>query len=447
MGGIACGIRRKILIFNTSENLLHDPISVVDPECYDSRIKIDTETPVVVVYNNYHYENLLPVDEQDRQETIRLVDSYIKDRYKEEYGFTKKDITYLISPSPRNTRQGIKCPQQDSAKSNTNSKLRAMYPGKIKQSKQSYNLVNQEVQNKKSKFESEGLEEQEKQPWTTVFSKQNQERKVENSQKNKQKTTCQPKIKKKSEEKLNSTNNQEKCLKGETDKKIQSDAKLKNPVVEKECFKWGHVMFEEMENKKIKCGFCQSECLRLISHLNGSSKCSHGINMVEFKFFYNKYNQRKRIKKSEQKRKADDQEGFNENISKRVKKCEQKKKAENPDKFKEDKNDRTKKYEQQKKAKNPDKFKEEQHDRKKKSEQQKKAEDPDKFKENLRERKVKSRNMVNANDRLLKFRKKIQYGPIFVCTSCHQKLFINQVEELTNKLKEEINKVDKDIRA
>ena len=221
MGGIACGIRRKILIFNTSENLLHDPISVVDPECYDSRIKIDTETPVVVVYNNYHYENLLPVDEQDRQETIRLVDSYIKDRYKEEYGFTKKDITYLISPSPRNTRQGIKCPQQDSAKSNTNSKLRAMYPGKIKQSKQSYNLVNQEVQNKKSKFESEGLEEQEKQPWTTVFSKQNQERKVENSQMNKQKTTCQPKIKKKSEEKLNSNNNQVKCLKNETDKDKQ----------------------------------------------------------------------------------------------------------------------------------------------------------------------------------------------------------------------------------
>ena len=32
MGGIACGIRKRILIFNTSKNLLHDPISVVDPQ-------------------------------------------------------------------------------------------------------------------------------------------------------------------------------------------------------------------------------------------------------------------------------------------------------------------------------------------------------------------------------------------------------------------------------
>ena len=75
MGGIACGIGKRILIFNTNENLIHDPISVVDPTHYDARINIEDITPVVVAYNNYHYESLHPIDEQDRVETIRLASS------------------------------------------------------------------------------------------------------------------------------------------------------------------------------------------------------------------------------------------------------------------------------------------------------------------------------------------------------------------------------------
>ena len=98
IGGISCAIKKNILIFNTSENLLHDPISVVTPTQFDWRIEIDNMTPIVVAYNNYHYESLEPVDEQDRQDTIRLVHSSINDRYRTEYGFTRMDIKYLISP-------------------------------------------------------------------------------------------------------------------------------------------------------------------------------------------------------------------------------------------------------------------------------------------------------------------------------------------------------------
>ena len=58
IAGIACGIKKRILIFNTSENLLHDPIYVVDPNYFDVMIEIDDSTPVVVAYNNYHYESL-----------------------------------------------------------------------------------------------------------------------------------------------------------------------------------------------------------------------------------------------------------------------------------------------------------------------------------------------------------------------------------------------------
>ena len=99
MGGIACGTKKRILIFNTSDNLIHDPISVVDPNHYDFRIETVDETPIVVAYNNYHYENLHPIDEKDRQEIIRLTRSYIEGKYNIDYGFTKKDINYLTSQS------------------------------------------------------------------------------------------------------------------------------------------------------------------------------------------------------------------------------------------------------------------------------------------------------------------------------------------------------------
>ena len=42
--------------------------------------------------NNYYYENLHPIDDQDRQETIRLVKIYIESRYQQEYGFKENLI-------------------------------------------------------------------------------------------------------------------------------------------------------------------------------------------------------------------------------------------------------------------------------------------------------------------------------------------------------------------
>ena len=52
MPGIACGIRKRILVFNTSENILatgHDPISVIDPRDYSG--EIDSVIPVIVTYS------------------------------------------------------------------------------------------------------------------------------------------------------------------------------------------------------------------------------------------------------------------------------------------------------------------------------------------------------------------------------------------------------------
>ena len=95
LAGIACGVKKIILIFNTNEKTLHDPISVVDPRDYSG--DLDSEIPVVVGYNMVHFESLHPVDENDIQESVKLVNSYSSGSYKNDYGFTSSDMQYLFS--------------------------------------------------------------------------------------------------------------------------------------------------------------------------------------------------------------------------------------------------------------------------------------------------------------------------------------------------------------
>ena len=51
---IACGLRKTLLIFNTSLDTPHDPIYVCDPTLFG--IDPDTEIPVVMAYNLAHYQ-------------------------------------------------------------------------------------------------------------------------------------------------------------------------------------------------------------------------------------------------------------------------------------------------------------------------------------------------------------------------------------------------------
>ena len=83
------------MIINTHENTVHDPVSVVDPRDYGG--DMDSQIPVVVTYNLVHFESLHPVDEQDIEETINLVNSYSSGTYREKYGFTRNDIPKLIN--------------------------------------------------------------------------------------------------------------------------------------------------------------------------------------------------------------------------------------------------------------------------------------------------------------------------------------------------------------
>jgi hypothetical protein len=89
--GIACGVRKILLIFNTNPNTPHDPIYIVDPSNFN--VRPDTEIPILLAYNMAHYESMEPCTEADIQATVELVKDYQEGRYR--YG--RNNIPSLIS--------------------------------------------------------------------------------------------------------------------------------------------------------------------------------------------------------------------------------------------------------------------------------------------------------------------------------------------------------------
>lgn len=87
---IACGIKKVILIFNTSFDSPHDPIYICDPRKFG--VQPNTDIPVVLAYDLSHYESMHPVEEVDVRATVELVATYLTGGY----GFAKADLPYLL---------------------------------------------------------------------------------------------------------------------------------------------------------------------------------------------------------------------------------------------------------------------------------------------------------------------------------------------------------------
>ena len=88
--GIANGVHKKILIFNTNLESPHDPISVIDPLNFGGYI--DSNTPVILAYDLSHFESLHPCNEADVQKSIELVECYQNG----DYGYKRSDIPMLV---------------------------------------------------------------------------------------------------------------------------------------------------------------------------------------------------------------------------------------------------------------------------------------------------------------------------------------------------------------
>ena len=87
---IAKGCKKNILVFNTSVHA-SDPIYVIRGTEYGG--SIDSDIPVVIAYNQAHYESLHPKSLEDIEKTKHLVNVYSEGNYE----YSKKDIPYLIS--------------------------------------------------------------------------------------------------------------------------------------------------------------------------------------------------------------------------------------------------------------------------------------------------------------------------------------------------------------
>jgi hypothetical protein len=83
---IACGVRKFILIFNTSLNTPHDPVYVCDPRKFG--VEPDSQIPVVLAYDLSHYESLHTIEQKDVEKTVELVQKYLDGNYE----FGNQDI-------------------------------------------------------------------------------------------------------------------------------------------------------------------------------------------------------------------------------------------------------------------------------------------------------------------------------------------------------------------
>ena len=86
---IARGCHKDILVFHMA-NEAHSPIYTIRAEEYKGGIR-DNINPVVVAYNGYHYESIVPMTNEDCIRSIKLVESYKNG----EYTLGRKDIKKL----------------------------------------------------------------------------------------------------------------------------------------------------------------------------------------------------------------------------------------------------------------------------------------------------------------------------------------------------------------
>ena len=99
--GISCGLKKYLLIFNTSLDTPHDPIYVCDPKIFG--VVPDTDIPIVLAYNMSHYESLHPSTDSDTEKTAKLVQQYLQGNYK----FGRKDLPYLLAMSSQDIQSQI----------------------------------------------------------------------------------------------------------------------------------------------------------------------------------------------------------------------------------------------------------------------------------------------------------------------------------------------------
>ena len=91
---IAHCVQKDILVFNTKAEGHFDPIFVVQASSLANR-PANTRVPILLAYNEEHFEGLLPNSEEDQLKTVELKELYLSNNY----NLKKKDMPVFSNQS------------------------------------------------------------------------------------------------------------------------------------------------------------------------------------------------------------------------------------------------------------------------------------------------------------------------------------------------------------
>ena len=146
-----------------------------------------------------------------------------------------------------------------------------------------------------------------------------------------------------------------------------------------------------------------------------------------------------RIRKEEE-----NQSVYREKLRSQVNRCRNSQKKEDSDMYHMKLRSQIKKFRENDRLDNDELYKMKQNAQKRVNRLSRKNSNKAKYKEKERKEKEDCRLRQKQNwgriQRLISFRKAVRYGAIFVCSSCHQRMFENGVSAVTTKFKEEVEK-------
>ena len=347
--GIACGVRKKLLIFNTNPDTPHDPIYITDPS--DFNVNPDSDIPILLAYNMSHYESLEPLEEADLIATINLVKEYQAGKYR--YG--RKDMHTLISLEFR---------EYDEETQLTKSK-HVEYVPDMRTERDSKEIIIKGRIEGKNKINQEETE------------------------------ACLDEV--------------SPCSKTEDIAKPQAraDAKMHSntkKIINNLCYRLKKIRrdlpIKEIDGK-MECPFCKVGAKNLKLHLERKPECEKNIDMAHFSESYNEYmriiGQEKEKLKRQKKLEKDPHYS-----AKAMKKSRAKQQAEDPKKYKETQKEKREQERKRQLEADPDIEKK----RKAKSSKKLEAEDPMKYKQTQKEKQGEARKrQLEADQDIEKKRK------------------------------------------
>ena len=231
------------------------------------------------------------------------------------------------------------------------------------------------------------------------------------------------------------------------------------------------IEFEFITDNRIKCPHCKRAYKNILRHLQQSTCRVSNLDLFGKRFQeFKKIKYAEKIHKNQNERKMKSREKQRKEDSQKVKDYQNESKMKSHEKQRKEDDQKVKDYQNECKMKSREKqrkedsekvkndqnkwkgnslekqrevdsqkVKENQNQRKRLSRSKRKLEDPAGLTKYENQKNAKRRQFWSASDRLREFLESTKYNAIFICSCCHRRLFIANVEIINQRLKNKIN--------